>query len=53
MKARFTDERAAETLKKFQDILQRVAGEIEKRNEGLAVPYSAMLPEKIPNSITI
>ncbi len=40
--------------KRFQKSLDEdVAGDILKRNEKLDVPYTFMLPSKIPNSITI
>ncbi len=40
-------------MENFRKNLIEVSKDIEKRNEGLKVKYTAMLPEKIPNSITI
>ncbi len=50
---RFTEKRAQRMGERFQKSLHDVAGHILKRNEKLDVPYTFMLPSKIPNSITI
>ena len=50
---RFTEEPAKHFAIRFQEELDRIAGEIGTRNEKLDMPYNYMLPSKIPNSITI
>ena len=38
---------------KYQEELRSIAHEIDARNKEVDVPYTYMLPKKIPNSITI
>ena len=50
---RFTEELPQGLISRFQTQLHNITGDIEKRNKQLDVPYTYMLPNKIPNSITI
>ena len=50
---RFTEKSIQRYIKRCRDILEGVSGEIKFRNEALDVPYTYLLPGKIPNSITI
>ncbi len=40
-------------VKNFKTALKGVSEAIKERNKGVDLEYNAMLPEKIPNSITI
>ena len=50
---RFTESNVLNYIERFQRKLEGIGGEIDVRNESLDVPYTYMLPKKIPNSITI
>ena len=50
---RFTEDNILSFIDKFQKRLAEITDEIKARNEGLDIPYTYMLPENIPNSITI
>lgn len=50
---RFTEEVPQDLISRFQRQLEGITGDIEERNKKLDVPYTYMLPTKIPNSITI
>ena len=49
----FTDVQALDVIARFKGKLGEVTEAINKRNEGLEVPYRFLLPERIPNSIAI
>ena len=49
----FTEEEALKVISKFQMNLKKISAAIMERNESLAVPYTYLLPERIPNSIAI
>ena len=49
----FSEETPQRLIKRFQKDLDSIAGDIQQRNKDLDVPYTYMLPGKIPNSITI
>ena len=50
---RFTEKDIQHYIERLNKALNGISGEIKVRNEGLDVPYTYMLPENIPNSITI
>ena len=50
---RFSEKIPKEMIAEFQKDVDRIAGEILERNTKLDVPYTYMLPSKVPNSITI
>ena len=50
---RFTEKDIQHYIERLNKVLNGISGEIKVRNEGLDVPYTYMLPENIPNSITI
>lgn len=50
---RFTETAPNREIIRFQKELEAIAGDIEVRNTKLDVPYTYMLPGRIPNSITI
>ncbi len=47
------EKQASRITEKLKNTLHSVSGDIEVRNKGLDMEYTSMLPEKIPNSITI
>ena len=51
----FSEKKARTSLENLKAALTKVSKSINTRNEGLPsnMEYTAMLPEKIPNSITI
>ena len=49
----FTEEKARNMIKRFQNALQGIEGDIEQRNKSLDVPYVYLVPKLVPNSITI
>jgi len=49
----FTDMAAREAILRFQGKLNRISVSIKKRNETLKFPYTYLLPERVPNSISI
>lgn len=49
----FTDMAAREAILRFQGKLNKISQSIKKRNETLEVPYTYLLPERVPNSIAI
>ena len=49
----FTEKNPQRLIERFKEDLDDVSGDILQRNKGLDVPYTYMLPRKIPNSITI
>ena len=40
-------------VQRFQNGLEDISTEIKQRNKDLDVPYMYLLPERVPNSITI
>ena len=50
---RFTEEKIQKQILQFQKKLAQISLEIKERNKGLDVPYTYLLPERVPNSITI
>ena len=50
---RFTEAVPQGLISRFQRQVHGIAGDIEERNKKLDVPYSYLLPNRIPNSITI
>ena len=50
---RFTEIGPQHLMVRYQEELDSIAREIDVRNKKLDVPYTYMLPKKIPNSITI
>ena len=40
-------------VRRLRERLGKITAEIEQRNQGLEVPYVYLMPERIPNSITI
>ena len=50
---RFTEEIPLGLITRLQKQLSGITGDIEERNKKLDVPYTYMLPNKVPNSITI
>ena len=50
---RFTEVAPQRLMVKYQEELHSIAREIDARNKKVDVPYTYMLPKKIPNSITI
>ena len=50
---RFTEETAKRYMERFHNAMEGIAADILKRNESLDVPYRYLLPERVPNSITI
>jgi len=50
---RFTEVRAQRMVQRFQNGLEDISTEIKQRNKDLDVPYTYLLPERVPNSITI
>ena len=49
----FGEKGAIDLIEKLKSSLMAISHEIEQRNVALDMPYTAMLPEKVPNSITI
>ncbi|KAM7441264.1 arachidonate 5-lipoxygenase [Porites harrisoni] len=49
----FTDMAAREAILRFQGKLNRISRSIKLRNESLEVPYTYLLPERVPNGIGI
>jgi hypothetical protein len=49
----FSEKAAQRLIKQFQYDLEDISEDIQKRNRDLDVPYTYMLPGKVPNSITI
>ena len=51
----FSEKKARTSLENLKTALTEVSESIKARNKGLPIDmqYTAMLPEKIPNSITI
>lgn len=52
-KKRFTEEKVQQKIMAFESQLTEIVNEIRIRNSKLDVPYTYMMPTKIPNSITI
>ena len=40
-------------MSRFQTVLQEIADSIKARNESLELPYTYLLPERIPDSIDV
>ena len=49
----FVENEAKAAVEKFRNRLEEIEKEIKERNEDLDVPYTYLLPSRIPNSITI
>ncbi|KAG1924696.1 polyunsaturated fatty acid 5-lipoxygenase [Pimephales promelas] len=49
----FTEEPVKEAIKTFRKKLDEVTKEIKSRNEGLALEYCYLSPDRIPNSVAI
>ena len=49
----FREERAKATFMKFSKRLREIEKEMVKRNKGLNVPYTVLLPSKMPAGISI
>ncbi|XP_019646833.1 PREDICTED: allene oxide synthase-lipoxygenase protein-like [Branchiostoma belcheri] len=49
----FTEDRAQGILGEFQQNLQQIAETIRRRNEALDVPYTHLLPEKVPKAFRV
>ncbi|XP_039504167.1 polyunsaturated fatty acid 5-lipoxygenase-like [Pimephales promelas] len=49
----FTEEPVKEAIKAFRKKLDEVTKEIKSRNEGLALEYCYLSPDRIPNSVAI
>ncbi|KAI8499911.1 arachidonate 5-lipoxygenase, partial [Branchiostoma belcheri] len=49
----FTEDRAQGILGEFQQSLQQIAETIRRRNEALDVPYTHLLPEKVPKAFRV
>ena len=49
----FVEKEAKAAVEKFRKRLEEIEEEIKERNEDLDVPYTYLLPSRIPNSITI
>lgn len=49
----FTDMAALEAILRFQEKLNVITEEIKERNKRLKIPYTYLLPERVPNSIAI
>ena len=52
-KARFREKKAIRMIERFKKSLRGISGDVLQRNQTIDMPYTGMLPEKIPNSITI
>ncbi|KAM9364331.1 polyunsaturated fatty acid 5-lipoxygenase-like [Pholidichthys leucotaenia] len=50
---RFTEKPVQEAMEKFRTKLAEITSIIMKRNEGKALPYHNMSPDKIPNSVAV
>ena len=48
----FSGDATLATIEAFQDDLKRIAETINERNESIEIPYSYLLPSRIPNSIS-
>jgi len=44
---------ALEAILRFQEKLNVITEEIKERNKRLKIPYTYLLPERVPNSIAI
>ena len=49
----FREEKAKATFMKFSKRLREIEKEMVKRNKGLNVPYTVLLPSKMPAGISI
>ena len=49
----FTEPAAQEAILSFQAHLKEISSIIHKRNKELEVPYAYLLPERVPNGVTI
>ena len=51
----FTEDKAKSAISEFREKLEEISEEIQKRNTTLDEPYKYvyLLPEKVPNSISI
>ena len=52
-KGLLVDDEAEEAITRFQEELQEISETIKTRNRGLQWPYIHLLPERVPNGITI
>ena len=48
----FAGEATLATIEAFQEDLKRIAESIKERNESMEIPYTYLLPQRIPNSIS-
>ncbi|XP_062903646.1 polyunsaturated fatty acid 5-lipoxygenase-like [Mobula hypostoma] len=53
MEQRFIEQRAKECIEKFQEALMKIENEIKKRNEGLELKYTYLIPSVIENSVAM
>ena len=49
----FVDNDARVVFDKFSERLVEIEGEIKERNQVIEVPYTVLLPSKIPNGISV
>ncbi|XP_062905791.1 hydroperoxide isomerase ALOXE3-like [Mobula hypostoma] len=49
----FIEQRAKECIEKFQEALMKIENEIKKRNEGLDLKYTYLIPRVIENSVAM
>ncbi|XP_072114611.1 polyunsaturated fatty acid lipoxygenase ALOX8-like [Mobula birostris] len=53
MEQRFIEQRAKECIETFQEALMKIENEIKKRNEGLELKYTYLIPRVIENSVAM
>ena len=53
LRERFTEKETVDKVKKFLQKLEDISTEIHQRNKPLDIKYEWLLPENIPQSITI
>lgn len=49
----FCDEESQKIISIFQKELQEISKKIKERNSQLKIPYEYLMPEKIPNGLTV
>ena len=47
------EEEAGEVVERFRGRLREIEGEIEERNAALAIPYTVLLPSRIPTGTAV
>lgn len=50
---RFPEQDVQTYITEFREKLREITHQIERRNRHLDIPYTSMLPEKIPSSIAM